>query len=77
MVRLVPARGDEDQMTSGYVPYSDLVQCPFLRRCRGRSGHRGFMSTRPNTTLAESVYAGVFQGFVFGNMDTAATVAEG
>ena len=27
--------------------FSDLVQCPLLRRCWGLSGHRGFMSTRP------------------------------
>jgi hypothetical protein len=31
----------------------------------------------PSTTLAESVCSGVFQGFVFGSMDTVETAAEG
>jgi transposase len=35
------------------------------------------MSPRPSTTLAESVCASVFQGFVFGSMDTVETAAEG
>jgi len=38
---------------------------------------RDFMSTRPSTTLAECVFATVFQGFAFGNMGTAEAVAEG
>jgi hypothetical protein len=33
------------------------------------------MSTRPNTTLAECVFAAVFQGFAFGNMGIAEAAA--
>ncbi|MGY3357268.1 transposase [Bradyrhizobium sp. GM0.4] len=35
------------------------------------------MSPRPSTTLAECVFAAVFQGFSFGNMSTAGAAAEG
>ena len=35
------------------------------------------VSAATSTTLAEPVWAGVFQGFVFGSMDTVETVAEG
>jgi len=35
------------------------------------------LATRTSTTLAESICASVFQGFVFGSMDTVETAAEG
>jgi hypothetical protein len=35
------------------------------------------MSPRPSTTLAESIFAAVFQGFAFGNTGTAGAAAEG
>jgi len=35
------------------------------------------MTIHPNTTLAEFICASVFQGFVFDNMGTAETAAEG
>jgi hypothetical protein len=35
------------------------------------------LAAEPSTTLAESVCAKVFQGFVFCSRDTAETVAEG
>jgi hypothetical protein len=34
-----------------FWPFSDLAQCPLLRRCWVLSGHRGFMSTRPSVAL--------------------------
>jgi hypothetical protein len=36
-----------------------------------------FMGSRPSTTLAESIFAAVFQGFAFGNTGTAGAAAEG
>src|SRR6516162_1996121 len=34
-----------------FWPFSDLAQCPLLRRCWVLSGHRGFMSTRSSVAL--------------------------
>ncbi|MBB4264274.1 hypothetical protein GGD64_008347 [Bradyrhizobium sp. CIR3A] len=50
-----------------------------LPSCNSRQSGYGcvFMSPRPSTTLAESICAGVFHGFVFGSMDTVETAAEG
>jgi len=35
------------------------------------------LCTQPSTTLAECVFASVFQGFAFGNMGTAEMADEG
>lgn len=35
------------------------------------------LSLDPNSTLTESIFASVFQGFVFGSMDTVEAAAEG
>ena len=43
-------------------------------RCSDRILHR---VSQFSTTLAESICASVFQGFVFGSMDTVETAAEG
>lgn len=40
------------------------------------AGYR-LISPHPSTTLADCVFAAVFQGFAFGNMGTAEAAAEG
>jgi hypothetical protein len=49
-----------------------------VRTERNESGRKGTLQTnQANTTLAEWVFAAVFQGFAFGNMGTAGAAAEG
>ena len=42
-----------------------------------KSGPKHKQASKASTTLAESICASVFQGFVFGSMDTVETAAEG
>ena len=60
---------------SGHGVMSDISPLSALKRTF--VGRAKFMGSRPSTTLAESIFAAVFQGFAFGNTGTAGAAAEG